>query len=176
MSTTELELFDTSIPCSDDTRSFEPVPELIEIGDLVAIYSRGRERVARVTKVGPKRVTAEYTTRGAVDEAQRIAGGFSISRAQADIEGYEARADEYEALAAGRPDDEWIEQGAYSRITAAGLRKHVTSYRRSAARRRAEIEVARERPQELWRRFVHTTTKTVNRDELRGHRAAAERS
>lgn len=49
----------------------EPLSE-IEVGQIVATYSRGSWRVAQVTKVGPKRVEVIYTTQGAWKEAQRI--------------------------------------------------------------------------------------------------------
>lgn len=43
------------------------------VGQVVATYTRGRIRVARVVKVGPKRVTVEYTTPGAIKTAFEIA-------------------------------------------------------------------------------------------------------
>lgn len=56
------------------TGEFGPVPAITEIavGDLVAIYSRGRERVAMVEKIGRTNLGCVYTTKGAWDEATRL--------------------------------------------------------------------------------------------------------
>src|SRR4051812_8047459 len=43
-----------------------------QVGDVVVVYSRGANRMAQVTKVGPKRVEVVYTTKGAWDQAQKI--------------------------------------------------------------------------------------------------------
>lgn len=50
-----------------------PVAEQVEVGDTIAFFSRGRFRAAKVVKVTAKRVTAEYTTQGAYDEAVKAA-------------------------------------------------------------------------------------------------------
>jgi hypothetical protein len=50
-----------------------PVAENVQVGDIVATYTRGRYRAVQVTKVGPKRATVVYTTEGAHAEALRIA-------------------------------------------------------------------------------------------------------
>lgn len=49
----------------------EPLSE-INVGDLVAVHSRGSYRLAQVTKVGPKRVEVIYTTQGAWNDAIKI--------------------------------------------------------------------------------------------------------
>lgn len=53
-----------------------PVHENPAVGDTVVTHTRGRYRLARVTKVGPKRVAVEYTTAGAWTEAAK-AGSYS---------------------------------------------------------------------------------------------------
>lgn len=50
-----------------------PVAENPEVGQIVAVYSRGRYRAVKVTKVGPKRLQVTYTTEGARDTAIKIA-------------------------------------------------------------------------------------------------------
>lgn len=49
-------------------------------GDIVAIDSRGRKRLARVTKVGPVRVQTEYTTESAIQTADRYGGELAVTR------------------------------------------------------------------------------------------------
>ena len=55
---------------------FGPVPAIseIKVGDFVAIFSRGCERVAQVEKIGRTNLTCIYTTMGAWDEATKIYG------------------------------------------------------------------------------------------------------
>jgi hypothetical protein len=80
-----------------------------EIGQLVVIYSRGRNRVARVVKVGPKRITAEYTTPSAVEQAWKLAAmsheAQLVARAKHDRQlaaRYEATAELIERLGVER--------------------------------------------------------------------------
>lgn len=56
------------------SETYEPVP-----GQRIVVYSRGRYRVAEVTKVGPKRYTVEYTTPNGSGQAT----GKSVPRAEA---------------------------------------------------------------------------------------------
>lgn len=69
------------------------------IGDSVVIYSRGRYRVARVTKVGPKRVTAEYTTPSAIARAFEVASISEVASTTARIANNRKQAQRYRALA-----------------------------------------------------------------------------
>lgn len=70
-----------------------------EVGQLVVIYSRGRNRVARVVKVGPKRVTAEYTTPTAIEQAWKIAAHSHVAQITADAAYQRKNADRYERIA-----------------------------------------------------------------------------
>lgn len=54
-----------------EAMSDEPVEDP-QVGDLVVVYSRGSNRLAQVTKLGPKRVEVVYTTKGAWGTAQKI--------------------------------------------------------------------------------------------------------
>lgn len=97
-----------------------PVAESVAVGDIVAVYSRGTTRAARVEKVGPKRVKVAYTTRGAREQAEVIASidrVASIKRARrqdnATIARYLAWAETIERLGFeptdGRPGyDAWV--------------------------------------------------------------------
>jgi hypothetical protein len=81
----------------------EPLSE-IAVGDLVVTYSRGTDRLAEVTKVGPKRIEVIYTTKGAWDEAARIAGMYLTG-------GYAEGRERYERDAAGDTYDYYKSEG-----------------------------------------------------------------
>lgn len=88
-----------------------------QVGDLVAIYSRGRHRAARVTRRGPKRVTVAYTTEGARTDAERIAAiNYEVrvrgeaARAREAAADYAQRAD---AIDAGTVDPEERNSGCH---------------------------------------------------------------
>lgn len=72
MPTTQITDLPVAVIDADVAQSLPVEPDPTE-GQLVIIFSRGRYRLARVTKVGPKRVTAEYTTPGAINTAYEIA-------------------------------------------------------------------------------------------------------
>jgi hypothetical protein len=91
-----------------------PVAETVEPGRVVAIYSRGRYRAARVVKVGPKRAQVRYTTVGAREAAETVASIDRVAQVKAarrydaaTRERYLAWAETIERLAfeptAGRP-------------------------------------------------------------------------
>jgi hypothetical protein len=56
------------------------------VGDLVAIRSRGLDRLARVTKVGRTRLYTEYTTESALRDAERFGTSPVVTRKSADME------------------------------------------------------------------------------------------
>lgn len=70
-----------------------------KVGDLVATYTRGRVREARVVKVGPKRLTVEYTTPGAIETAWKIAAINREARRRGEIAYQEKLAARYDAEA-----------------------------------------------------------------------------
>lgn len=76
--TTELTFYDSR----DDvlaTGAWTPNTEGVKgvsVGDTVVGYSRGKYRVATVTKVGRKNVTIAYRTQGGVDQMRRLAAAF----------------------------------------------------------------------------------------------------
>jgi hypothetical protein len=150
-----------------------PVVESPEPGQLVVIPSRGRYRLARVTKVGPKRVTAEYTTPGAIDEAWKIASRSRVARLTGEATHeeklaarYAAEADVVEALDLATDhldgDAKWVAWSelpeAYRAVgdrpnnysgrtmifSAEQLRAWAVSSRESAAAKRAQLDEARE--------------------------------
>lgn len=53
---------------------FDSAPDssAYQVGDLVAIFSRGCDRVAQIQKIGRSNLTCVYTTKGAWDSAQKI--------------------------------------------------------------------------------------------------------
>jgi hypothetical protein len=143
-----------------------------EVGQLVVIYSRGRNRVARVTKVGPKRVTAEYTTPSAVKQAWELAAISHEARLMRDAassrkmaERYEAEATIVERLGLATDhldgDDKWVvwaelpaeyravadQPNNYSQRTivwtAEQLRQWATDARNRADRDEAKLDAAR---------------------------------
>lgn len=77
-----------------------PIAETVEVGQIVAFFSRGRYRAAKVVKVTAKRVTAIYTTQGARDDAEKIAQIDYTARAQANVEHARRNAERYRAWAA----------------------------------------------------------------------------
>lgn len=82
-----------------DTAKTLPVHEDPTVGDTVVVYSRGRNRLARVAKVGPKRITVEYTTAGAWDTAADIAAQSRVARLTREIARDAKNADRYRRMA-----------------------------------------------------------------------------
>jgi hypothetical protein len=77
----------TALPATvidTDTAEALPVHENPAVGDTVVTHTRGRYRLARVTKVGPKRVAVEYTTAGAWDTAAKAGSYSRVERIHAD--------------------------------------------------------------------------------------------
>lgn len=61
------------------------VPADPKVGDVVYTHSRGSYRKVRVAKVGPKRLTVEYTTDGAIKTAESIAEQSRLAAAKRDF-------------------------------------------------------------------------------------------
>lgn len=76
-----------------------PVATDVEVGQIVAFHSRDRYRAALVTKVGPKRITAIYTTAGARTTAEEIASIQNEAQVQAGRRHELARTQRYLAMA-----------------------------------------------------------------------------
>jgi hypothetical protein len=98
-----------------DAENLPAVDTLYE-GMTIAFHSRGRYRAAKVTKIGPKRVTAIYTTEGAHTDAIKIAGINRVAvvrgRQRHDLDlavEYRAKAD---AIDAGQVDPDTKGSGA----------------------------------------------------------------
>lgn len=70
-----------------------------QVGQLVVAPVRNRYRVARVVKVGPKRVTVECTTPTAIEQAWKIAGINREAEAVRNAEHARKQAARYEAEA-----------------------------------------------------------------------------
>lgn len=76
-----------------------PVVDTLYEGMTVAFYSRGRYRAAKVVKIGPKRVTAIYTTEGALKTAEKIASISEVRRVRVEQQQQQTYAAEYRATA-----------------------------------------------------------------------------
>lgn len=76
-----------------------PVATDPQVGDIVAVFSRGRYRAVKVAKVGPKRLTVVYTTQGALDTAAEIAQISYTAQHDANKANYDAIATRYRAEA-----------------------------------------------------------------------------
>jgi hypothetical protein len=80
--------------------------EDIEVGQHVAVHSRGKVREVRVSKIGRKNVTIEYVTQGGIKEAHKIAEMDNVARVRRQIASDLDTAAEYheqaDAISAGR--------------------------------------------------------------------------
>lgn len=162
----------TKLPIGTLTdEQWDALPELpidaYRVGDLVAIYSRGRIREALVEKKGTKNITAVYTTRAAKLHGEQRAMKETPYNLRALAEDYDRRAEEYEEQAGGRPDDEWIQQSAYSRISVAGIRAHARHHREWAAWARQVADAIEADPKTSWTHFTTITRKTAPAEEVR---------
>lgn len=141
----------TAVP--EDRMTAEPITEIAE-GDLVVVFSRGTYRLAKVTKLGPKRITVIYTTQGAWTEAQKIADHL---RSLSD-ESIEHRFDYL------RDSDYYVADAPY--VEGEGGQGYSEAYiAASVARQKSDRAAAREHGAAP---FVHVTTKSVPRGEVFG--------
>jgi hypothetical protein len=91
---------------------FNALPAITDpaIGDLVAVNARGRYRIARVAKVGPKRLSVEFTTPGAITTAEQIGSTNFTAQNETAIADQRNMATRYRAFA------ETIERLGYTPI------------------------------------------------------------
>lgn len=170
---------------------FGPVPDISEIsvGDLVAIYSRGAERVAMVEKVGRSRLGCIYTTKGAWDTAQKThesltmpggperAAAFARQAAAKNWDYYVRESDAATAVYAVASSWRSEEQAAAERRENAARVESTTKdeyiaqeAERARARRQEELDDAVARGIEG---FVHITRKDVPLADVIGWKKAS---
>lgn len=135
-----------------------------QVGDLVVVHSRGRVRVVKVEKVGPKRVSVVYTTETALREAQKIAAAYPPSRLRSHAEDLREMAAELRAQAEGKQSDEKIVGSDYT--TAASALANAVYYEERAVSQEALAEKAVASPSTFWFEFVTVTRKSVSREHV----------
>ena len=90
----------TDLPCTVVAESdLGPKVESPEVGQLVVIHGRSRYRVARVVKVGPKRLTAQFTTPSAVELAWKLGAQSHVAQLTGEAAYQRKNADRYERIA-----------------------------------------------------------------------------
>lgn len=161
----------TAVP--ETALTAEPVEDP-KVGDLVVIYSRGANRLAEVTKVGPKRVEVVYTTKGAWDTAIKTHAGLTSA---AYLTGWERSY----TKTFGSNYDFAVRESDPATAKYTGPDGHV-KYRakveaetrdeyvaRHVAEHRADREAKAARAHEIGvKGHVHVTTKSVPRDKVFG--------